>query len=105
MYFQSEKIFSDENIILGLTFQPMLDLVVIAEIAEIDSTIEMTTVIIIDMTMVKIVLKVIGDQDQHLHSETMIVIEEIDTIPLGIVEASAIVADTTVSVDKKVFKK
>ena len=105
MYFQSEKIFSDENIILGLTFQPMLDLVVIAEIAEIDSTIEMTTVIIIDMTMVKIVLKVIGDQDQHLHSETMIVIAEIDTIPLGIAEASAIVADTTVSVDKNVFKK
>ena len=58
MYFQSEKIFSDENIILGLTFQPMLDLVVIAEIAEIDSTIEMTTVIIIETTMVKIVLKV-----------------------------------------------
>ena len=74
-------------------------------IAEIDSTIEMTTVIIIDMTMVKIVLKVIGDQDQHLHSETMIVIAEIDTIPLGIAEASAIVADTTVSVDKNVFKK
>ena len=47
----------------------------------------------------------IGDQDQHLHSETMIVIEEIDTIPLGIAEASAIVADTTVSVDKNVFKK
>ena len=58
MYFQSEKIFSDENIILGLTFQPMLDLVVIAEIAEIDSTIEMTTVIIIETTMVKTVLKV-----------------------------------------------
>ena len=58
MYFQSEKIFSDENIILGLTFQPMLDLVVIAEIAEIDSTIEMTTVIIIETRMVKIVLKV-----------------------------------------------
>ena len=36
----------------------MLDLVVIAEIAEIDSTIEMTTVIIIETTMVKIVLKV-----------------------------------------------
>merc|ERR1711879_598350 len=68
---------------------------VIAEIAEIDSTIEMTTVIIIETTMVKIVLKVIGDQDQHLHSETMIVIAEIDTIPLGIAEASAIVADTT----------
>ena len=47
----------------------------------------------------------IGDQDQHLHSETMIVIEEIDTIPLGIAEASAIVADTTVSVDKKKFLK
>ena len=91
MYFQSEKIFSDENIILGLTFQPMLDLVVIAEIAEIDSTIEMTTVIIIDMTMVKIVLKVIGDQDQHLHSGTMIVIAEIDMIHLVIVEASVIV--------------
>ena len=58
MFFQSEKIFSDENIILGLTFQPMLDLVVIAEIAEIDSTIEMTTVIIIETTMVKTVLKV-----------------------------------------------
>merc|ERR1712079_300824 len=48
--------------------------------------------------MVKIVLKVIGDQDQHLHSETMIVIAEIDTIPLGIAEASAIVADTTMIV-------
>merc|ERR1712066_1110116 len=31
-------------------------------------------------------------------SEMMIVIEEIDTIPLGIAEASAIVADTTMIV-------